>query len=97
MLLDEVVAEAYSAPHPAKDLRLDSPSQKVIRAWREVPSPSEASVSDSLQQHEPPTIAPRENQPQAQSQGQARAVAKAVRKAPRKAQLHNQSTAQPRN
>ena len=62
MLLDEVVAEADSAPDPAKDLYPDSPFQKVIRAWREVAGPSEAAVSDLLQQHEPPTIA----QPQAQ-------------------------------
>ena len=31
MLLDEVVTEAYSAPHSAKDLRVDSPIQKVFR------------------------------------------------------------------
>jgi hypothetical protein len=56
VLLDEVVAKAYSAPHPAEDLPVDSPFQKFVRAWREVPSPSEATVSDFLQQHEPPTI-----------------------------------------
>ena len=50
MLLDEVVAEAYSAAHPAKYLPLDSPFQKVVRAWREVASSSEAAVSDFLQQ-----------------------------------------------
>ena len=59
MLLDKVMAKAYSSTDPAKDLFLDTPFQKVVRAWREVPSPSEATVSDFLQQHEPPTIAQR--------------------------------------
>ena len=63
MLLDEVVTEAYSSSDPAEDLCLDSPFQKVVRAWREVPSPSEAAVSGCLQQHEPPTIAQRKTSP----------------------------------
>jgi hypothetical protein len=70
VLLDEVVAEADSSSDPAKDLLLDPPFQKVVRAWREVASPSEAAVSDFLQQHEPPTIAQRQVQPQAQPQAQ---------------------------
>ncbi len=64
MLLDEVVTEAYSSSDPAEDLCLDSPFQKVVRAWREVPSPSEAAVSGCLQQHEPPTIAQCQDQPE---------------------------------
>jgi hypothetical protein len=70
MLLDEAVAKADSAPHPAKDLRLDSPFKKVVRAWREVPNPSEAAVSNLLQQHEPPTIVQCEDQPQDQPKAQ---------------------------
>ncbi len=62
MLLDGVVAKAHSAPDPAEDLRLDSPFQEVVRAWRELASPSEAAVGDFLQQHEPPTIAQRQAQ-----------------------------------
>ena len=62
MLLDEVVAKADSAPHSAKDLLLDSPFQKVVGAWRELASPSEAAVSDFLQQHEPPPIVQRQDQ-----------------------------------
>jgi len=54
VLLDEVVTEAYSAPHPAKDLLVDSPIQKVVQAAGEVTIPSEAAVSEFLQQHEPP-------------------------------------------
>ena len=57
VLLDEVVAEAYPAPDTARDLLLDTPFEKVVRAWREVASPSEAAVSDFLQHYEPPTIA----------------------------------------
>jgi hypothetical protein len=53
VLLDEVVAEAYSASDPAKDLPLEPPFQEVARAWREVAGPSETAVSDFLQQHEP--------------------------------------------
>src|SRR5215213_188266 len=71
MLLDEVVTKAHSAPHPAKNLLLDSPFQKVVRACREVPSPSKATVSDFLQQHEPPTIAQRQVQPRAQPKDQS--------------------------
>jgi hypothetical protein len=55
MFLDETVAEADSTPDPAKDLLLDTPFQKVIRAWRKGASPSEAAVSDFLQHHEPST------------------------------------------
>src|SRR5215218_5256512 len=73
MLLDEIVAEAYSAPYPAKDLRPDSPFQKVMRAWREVASPSEVAVSDLLQQHEPATIVQPPDQPHDQPQAQPRA------------------------
>ena len=73
MLLDEAVAKADSAPHPAKDLRLDSPFQKVVRAWREVARPSEAAVSDFLEQHEPPTIAQRQDQPRDQPNHQPKA------------------------
>jgi hypothetical protein len=54
VLLDEIMAEAYSAPYAAKDLLLNAPFQKVVRAWREVASPSEVALSDFLQQHEPP-------------------------------------------
>jgi hypothetical protein len=57
VLLDEVVTEAYSSSDPAEDLCLYSPFQKVVWGRREVASPSEAAVSDLLQQHEPPTIA----------------------------------------
>ena len=64
------MAKAYSAPQPAKDLHLDHPFQKVVRAWREVASPSEAAVGDFLQQHEPPTIAQRQDQPHGQRQAQ---------------------------
>jgi hypothetical protein len=64
VLLDEVVAKAYSAPHPAKKLSLDTPFQEVVRARREVPSPSEGALSDFLQHHKPPTVAQRQAQPQ---------------------------------
>jgi hypothetical protein len=56
VLLDEVMAKAHAAADPAKDLPVDSPFQKVVRTWGEAPSPSEATVSDALQPHEPPTI-----------------------------------------
>jgi hypothetical protein len=48
VLLDEVVAKADSASNPVEDLLLNSPFQKVVRAWREVASPSETAVSDFL-------------------------------------------------
>jgi hypothetical protein len=73
MLLDEAVAKADSATHPAKDLPLDSPFQKVRRAWRELANPSEAAVGDHLLQHEPSTIAQRQVQPQAQRKDQPKA------------------------
>ena len=57
VLLDKVMTKANSAPDPAKDLLLDAPFQKVVRIWREVASPSEAAMSDFLQQQEGPTIA----------------------------------------
>ena len=66
MLLNEVVAKAYAAPDPTKDLLLDSPFQKVGGAWREVASPREAAVGDFLQQHEPPTPVQPKQQPKAQ-------------------------------
>ena len=40
MLLDEVVAEAYPAPYPAKELLLDTLFQEIVWAGREVASPS---------------------------------------------------------
>jgi hypothetical protein len=69
VLLDEVVTEAYSSPDPAKDLFLNPPIQKVFRVWREIASPSEAAVSDFLQQHEPPTILEATDQPNPKSCG----------------------------
>jgi hypothetical protein len=70
VLLDEVVTKAYSSSDPAKDLRVDSPIQKVVQAAGEVTIPSEAAVSDFLQQHKPPTIAQRQDQRQAQPKDQ---------------------------
>lgn len=66
MLLDEIMAETYPAPDPAKDLPVEPPFQKVVRVWREVPSPSEAAVSNFLQHHEPSPLV----QPQEQSKDQ---------------------------
>jgi hypothetical protein len=70
VLLDEVVAEAYSAPHSAKDLHVDSPFQKGVQAAGEVTIPSEAAMGYFLQQHKPPPIAQRQVQPQDQPKDQ---------------------------
>jgi hypothetical protein len=63
VLLDEVVAKAGSAPDAAKDVPLDPPLQKVVRAWREVASFMEPAVRDSLQQHEPPLFSAKTSAP----------------------------------
>jgi hypothetical protein len=63
VLLNEAVAKADSAPDRVKDLSLDPPFQKVVQVGREVLSPSEMTVSDLLQQHEPPTIVQPQDQP----------------------------------
>lgn len=66
MLLDEVVANAYSSSNAVKVLLLDPPLKEVARARRDFASPSEAAMGDSLQHHEPPAIV----QSQEQSSGQ---------------------------
>ena len=49
MLLDETVSKADSAPDPVKDLSLDTPFEKVVRARREVAGLGEVAVSHFLQ------------------------------------------------
>ena len=49
MLLYEAVAKADSSPDPMKDLSLDTPFEKVVRARREVAGLGEVAVSHFLQ------------------------------------------------
>ena|SRR5215204_1467521 len=63
VLLDEAVAKADPASDPAKDLSLDLPFQKGVRASRKFVRPMETAVSDLLQQHEPPTVTQPQDQP----------------------------------
>ena len=67
MLLDEVVPKAESAPYPAKDLSLNSPFQKIGRAWREVANPREEAVGDFLQHQKGALVDKRDGDPYSES------------------------------
>jgi len=57
------VAKADSTPYPAKDLSLNSPFQRIGRAWREVASPSEEAAGDFLQHQKGALINKRDGDP----------------------------------